>query len=76
MSDKPIQETESLLTYNEVCKLLNLKHSAIKALMDRGMPHYQLTTKLVRFQRTQILAWLDQESDRYKESRVKTDSND
>ena len=70
------KDDESLITYAEVAKMLNLKHSAIKALMERGMPHYQLTSKMVRFQRKKILAWLEMESKNYKDKRQKNKKDD
>jgi excisionase family DNA binding protein len=54
-------EHENLLNYAQAAELLNLKRGTIYSLVSRRqIPFIRLGTRIVRFSRSQILAWLQQ----------------
>lgn len=53
-------ETESdILTEDEVAKILGIEPRTVRAWRKRrGLPHYKVTSKVIRFSRSDIAGWL------------------
>jgi excisionase family DNA binding protein len=52
---------QDLMTYEDTRKLLNVKVGTLYALVSQGkIPHVRLGRRLVRFDRAEIEAWLQQ----------------
>jgi excisionase family DNA binding protein len=52
---------QDLMTYEDTSKLLNVKVGTLYALVSqRRIPHVRLGRRLVRFDRAEIEAWLQQ----------------
>ena len=50
-----------MLTYSDVATLLGIPKGTVYAMVHAGaIPHVRLGPRLVRFERTAVLAWLEE----------------
>ena len=57
---------DKLLTVSEIAKYLNFKPRTIyKWVQEKSIPHYRLSTKVVRFDLATIDAWLETKRNQY-----------
>ena len=52
---------DPLLTIDELCEVLKVEHKTIYQLTYRGkIPHYKITNRL-RFRKSEILSWIEEQ---------------
>lgn len=64
LSPHPVSESNSpnwepLVSSKTIREKLGLGESAFHALLSRGLPHYQLNRRLLRFRLSTVQAWLE-----------------
>lgn len=63
----------NIITTEQLCETLQLSRTAILRLIRRGMPTLRLSARVHRYDWDAVLIWLNEESNKFKESLESTE---